>query len=311
MIARAVLAVVVVVGAAVLLSAVYVVSEPEQVIITQFGRPVGGTVDTPGLHLKLPFIQTVNRFDKRFLEWDGEANELPTRDKRFIWVDTTARWRISDPLLFFQRLRDERGAQSRLDDILDGETRNAVANHALVEIVRTSNREPEPDPSVPEEDQDFEPIRFGRDRIREVILSAARTRTADLGIEILDVRLKRINYVEEVRAKVYDRMIAERQRIATQYRSEGEGEAARIRGERDRDLQRIQSEAYREAQEIRGRADAEATAIYATAYDQSAEARRFYAFQKTLETYERTVDAETILVLSTDSELYRLLKEGG
>jgi membrane protease subunit HflC len=310
-IARAVLAVVVVVAAAVLLSAVYVVSEPEQVIITQFGRPVGGTVDTPGLHLKLPFIQTVNRFDKRFLEWDGEANELPTRDKRFIWVDTTARWRISDPLLFFQRLRDERGAQSRLDDILDGETRNAVANHALVEIVRTSNREPEPDPSVPEEDQDFEPIRFGRDRIREVILSAARTRTADLGIEILDVRLKRINYVEEVRAKVYDRMIAERQRIATQYRSEGEGEAARIRGERDRDLQRIQSEAYREAQEIRGRADAEATAIYATAYDQSAEARRFYAFQKTLETYERTVDAETILVLSTDSELYRLLKEGG
>lgn len=311
MIARAVLAVVVVVGAAVLLSAVYVVSEPEQVIITQFGRPVGGTVDTPGLHLKLPFIQTVNRFDKRFLEWDGEANELPTRDKRFIWVDTTARWRISDPLLFFQRLRDERGAQSRLDDILDGETRNAVANHALVEIVRTSNREPEPDPSVPEEDQGFEPIRFGRDRIREVILSAARTRTADLGIEILDVRLKRINYVEEVRAKVYDRMIAERQRIATQYRSEGEGEAARIRGERDRDLQRIQSEAYREAQELRGRADAEATAIYATAYDQSAEARRFYAFQKTLETYERTVDAETILVLSTDSELYRLLKEGG
>jgi membrane protease subunit HflC len=310
-IARALLAGVVVVAAAVLLSAVYVVYEPEQVIITQLGRPVGGTVDTPGLHLKLPFIQKVNRFDKRFLEWDGEANELPTRDKRFIWVDTTARWRISDPLLFFQRLRDERGAQSRLDDILDGETRNAVANHALVEIVRTSNREPEPDPSVPEEDQAFEPIRFGRDRIREEILSAARTRTADLGIEILDVRLKRINYVEEVRAKVYDRMIAERQRIATQYRSEGEGEAARIRGERDRDLQRIQSEAYREAQEIRGRADAEATAIYATAYDQSAEARRFYAFQKTLETYERTVDAETILVLSTDSELYRLLKEGG
>ena len=311
MIVRVVLAAVAVVLAFVLLSAAYVVSEPEQVIITQLGKPVGGTVDTPGLHWKVPFFQKVNRFDKRFLEWDGESNEVPTRDKRFVQVDTTARWRISDPLLFFQRLRDERGAQSRLDDILDGETRNAVANHALVEIVRTSNREPEPDASVPEEDQGFEPIQFGRDRVREVILEAARSRTADLGIEILDVRLKRINYVEEVRAKVYDRMIAERQRIATQYRSEGEGEAAQIRGERDRDLQRIQSEAYREAQEIRGGADAESTRIYATAYDQSAEARRFYTFQKTLETYGLTIDANTVLVLSTDSELFRLLKEGG
>jgi len=311
-IARVVLVVVALVVAGVVLSGVYVVNEPDQVIITQFGKPVGGTVNTPGLHFKLPFVQKVNRFDKRFLEWDGEANELPTRDKRFIWVDTTARWRISDPLLFFQRLRDERGAQSRLDDILDGETRNAVANHELVEIVRTSNREPEPDPSVPEEeDQAFEKIRFGRDRIREEILSAARTRTADLGIEILDVRLKRINYVEEVRRKVYDRMIAERQRIATQYRSEGDGEAARIRGERDRDLQRIQSEAYRSAQEIQGKADAEATRIYAAAYGQSADARRLYTFVKTLETYENTVDSDTVLVLSTDSELYRLLKDGG
>lgn len=311
MIVRIVLAVVAVVLAIALLSSIYVVYEPDQVIITQFGRPVGGTVDTPGLHFKVPFVQKVNRFDKRFLEWDGESNEVPTRDKRFVQVDTTARWRISEPLLFFQRLRDERGAQSRLDDILDGETRNAVANHALVEIVRTSNREPEPDASVPEEDQGFEPIRFGRDRVREVILEAARSRTADLGIEILDVRLKRINYVEEVRAKVYDRMIAERQRIATQYRSEGEGEAAQIRGERDRDLQRIQSEAYREAQEVRGGADAESTRIYAGAYDQSAEARRFYTFQKTLEAYGLTIDSDTVLVLSTDSELFRLLKDGG
>ncbi|HSL85240.1 MAG TPA: SPFH domain-containing protein, partial [Thermoanaerobaculia bacterium] len=186
MIVRVLLIVAAVVVAAALLSAVYVVYEPEQVIITQLGMPVGGTVDTPGLHFKLPFFQKVNRFDKRFLEWDGESNEVPTRDKRFVQVDTTARWRISDPLLFFQRQRDERGAQSRLDDILDGETRNAVANHALVEIVRTSNREPEPDASVPEEDQGFEPIRFGRDRVREVILEAARSRTADLGIEILD-----------------------------------------------------------------------------------------------------------------------------
>jgi membrane protease subunit HflC len=310
-IVRVLLAVGAIVLALALLSSIYVVYEPDQVIITQLGMPVGGTVDTPGLHWKVPFFQKVNRFDKRFLEWDGESNEVPTRDKRFVQVDTTARWRISDPLLFFQRLRDERGAQSRLDDILDGETRNAVANHALVEIVRTSNRTPESDASVPEEDQGFEPIRFGRDRVREVILEAARTRTADLGIEIMDVRLKRINYVEEVRTKVYDRMIAERQRIATQYRSEGEGEAAQIRGERDRDLQRIQSEAYREAQEIRGGADAESTRIYATAYDRSAEARRFYTFQKTLETYGLTIDADTVLVLSTDSELYRLLKEGG
>lgn len=311
MIVRVLLAVGAILVAVALLSSIYVVYEPDQVIITQLGKPVGGTVDTPGLHFKVPFFQKVNRFDKRFLEWDGESNEVPTRDKRFVQVDTTARWRISNPLLFFQRLRDERGAQSRLDDILDGETRNAVANHALVEIVRTSNREPEPDPSVPEEDQGFEPIRYGRDRVREVILEAARSRTADLGIEILDVRLKRINYVEEVRTKVYDRMIAERQRIATQYRSEGEGEAAQIRGERDRDLQRIQSEAYREAQELRGGADAESTRIYASAYDQSAEARRFYTFQKTLETYGRTIDEDTVLVLSTDSELFRLLKEGG
>jgi len=293
------------------MSSLYVVNETEQVIITQFGKPVGDTVDKPGLHWKLPFVQDVNRFDKRFLEWDGEANELTTRDKRFIFVDTMARWRITDPLLFFQRLRDERGAQSRLDDILDGETRNAVANHELVEIVRSSNREPALDVSLPEGEVEFATIESGRDKIREDILAAARSRTEDLGIEILDVRLKRINYTEEVRRKVYDRMIAERQRIATQYRSEGEGEAARIRGERDRELKRIQSEAYRSAEEIRGKADAEATSIYAQAYDQSTQAREFYGFLKTLETYEQTVDPETVLVLSTDSDLYGVLKDGG
>jgi len=293
------------------MSSLYVVNETEQVIITQFGKPVGDTVDKPGLHWKLPFVQDVNRFDKRFLEWDGEANELTTRDKRFIFVDTMARWRITDPLLFFQRLRDERGAQSRLDDILDGETRNAVANHELVEIVRSSNREPALDASLPEGEVEFETIESGRNKIREDILAAARSRTTDLGIEILDVRLKRINYTEEVRRKVYDRMIAERQRIATQYRSEGEGEAARIRGERDRELKRIQSEAYRSAEEIRGKADAQATNIYAQAYNQSTQAREFYGFLKTLETYEQTVDPETVLVLSTDSDLYGVLKDGG
>lgn len=311
MIARVVIVVIAFLLAIGLLSSAYVVNETEQVIITQFGKPVGDAVDRPGLHFKLPFIQDVNRFDKRFLEWDGEANELPTRDKRFIWVDTMARWRITDPLLFFQRLRDERGAQSRLDDILDGETRNSVANHDLVEIVRSSNREPERDESLPEDEAQFEPIEYGRDTIRQEILAAARSRTSDLGIEILDVRLKRINYVEEVRKKVYDRMIAERQRIATRYRSEGEGEAARIRGERDRELQRIQSEAYKEAQEIRGKADAQATDVYAQAYDQSRESRDFYAFTKTLDTYEQTADPQTVLVLTTGGELYRVLKDGG
>lgn len=306
------IAVVAVLLAIAVLSGLYVVNETEQVIITQFGDPVGDAVDQPGLHLKVPFIQEAHRFDKRFLEWDGDADEFTTRDKRFIFVDTMARWQITDPLLFFQRLRDERGAQSRLDDILDGETRNAVANHELVEIVRSSNRDPERDPSLPEADfQEFEDIEVGRDKIRGEILTAARSRTSDLGIEILDVRLKRINYTEEVRRKVYDRMIAERQRIVTRYRSEGEGEAAEIRGQRDRDLARIQSEAYRRAEEIRGEADGEATAIYADAYDQNAQSREFYGFIKTLETYEQTVDPETVLVLSTDGELYRLLKDGG
>jgi membrane protease subunit HflC len=309
---RALIAILAVVLAILALSSLYVVNETEQVIITQLGEPVGGTVNQPGLHVKAPFIQKVNRFDKRFLEWDGNADEFTTRDKRVIFVDTMARWQISDPLLFFQRLRDERGAQSRLDDILDGETRNAVANHELVEIVRTSNREPEHDPSLAEADiAEFEQIEYGRERLRTEILSAARSRTSDLGIEILDVRLKRINYTEDVRRKVYDRMIAERQRIATRYRSEGEGEAARIRGERDLELKRIQSEAYKKAQEVRGKADAEATSIYAKAYDQNAQSREFYGFMKTLETYEQTVDSDTTVVLSTDGELYRVLKDGG
>jgi membrane protease subunit HflC len=303
MIVRALLAGVVVVAAAVLLSAVYVVYEPEQVIITQLGRPVGGTVDTPGLHLKLPFIQKVNRFDKRFLEWDGEANELPTRDKRFIWVDTTARWRISDPLLFFQRLRDERGAQSRLDDILDGETRNAVARHDLIELVRSNNRDPDDVLVETEEEQViFNTIEKGREQISSEILERASLRTADLGIELLDLRIKRINYVEEVQQDVFERMIAERQRIASLYRSEGEGEAARISGERERELQRISSEAFRTAEELRGKADAEATGIYAAAYGRDAD---FYAFTRSLESYEKVIDPNTMFILGTDSEFLK------
>jgi membrane protease subunit HflC len=292
-------------------SAAFIVRETDQVILTQFGKPVGDPIAEPGLHFKVPIVQKVSRFEKRFLEWDGDATELTTKDKRFIFVDTYARWRITDPLLFFQRLQDERRAQSRLDDILDGETRNAIANHNLVEVVRTSNREPAQDLSQSDIQASLEEVEVGRERIRLEILSAAQARTSDLGIEVLDVQIKRINYVEDVRRKVYDRMIAERRRIADRYRSEGEGEAARISGELERELKRIQSEAYRTAEEIIGTADAEATEIYAKAYDQSADSRSFYEFLKTMETLALTADERTSVLLSTEGEFYRFLKESG
>ena len=298
----------VVLAALLVLSGVfYVVDETQQVIITQFGEPVGDPVVASGLHVKLPFVQRVIRFEKRFLEWDGFPNQVPTRDRRFIWVDTYARWRISDPLLFFQRLRDERGAQSRLDDILDGGTRNAVARHDLIEIVRTSNREPlDTAVSGLEEAEVLEPIETGRQQIMQEILEAATAAVGELGIELLDLRLKRINYIEDVQADVFARMIAERQRIAEQFRSEGRGESARIQGERERDLARIQSEAYRAAEELRGTADADATRVYAEAYSTDAS---FYAFTKSLETYERTMDAETFVILGTDSDLLRFFED--
>lgn len=306
---RAALVVVIVAAVIALANSLFIVYETEQVIKTQFGRPVGDPVAEPGLHFKLPFIQKLHRFDKRFLEWDGNRNELPTKDKRFIWVDTYARWQITDPLLFFQRLRDERGAQSRLDDILNGETRNAIANHDLVDLVRSSNRTPAVSEAEAADETMLEEIEAGREKIRLEILAAAQSRTQDLGIEIHDVQFKRINYVEEVRRKVYDRMIAERRRIADRYRSEGEGEASRILGEMERELKRIQSEAYREAQEIIGRADAEAADLYAQAYDRSPDARDFYAFLKTMETFEATLDGDTSVVLSTDGEFYSYLKD--
>ena len=297
---------VVVVVFVVLVKATYIVSETEQVIITQLGEPIGVAVTEPGLHFLKPFVQKPNFFEKRFLEWDGDANQVPTKDKRFIWVDTYARWRIDDPLKFFQRLRDERGAQSRLDDILDGETRNAVARHDLVEVVRTSNRQSSAE-SREEEDSEsvLQTITTGRQAITREILGRATERAADLGIELLDLRFKRINYVEEVQKDVFARMIAERNRIASSYRSEGEGEAARIGGEKERDLQRIQSEAYRTSQEIRGKADGEATQIYARAYNKDAS---FYAFMKSLETYEKTLDKDSILILTTDADFLRYLK---
>ena len=299
--------VVLVVALIVLSSSAYQVHEVNQVIITQFGNPVGEPVTEPGLHFKVPFIQQANYFEKRFLEWDGNPNQVPTRDKRFIWVDTYARWRIVDPLRFFQRLRDERGAQSRLDDILDGETRNSVARYDLIEIVRSTNRDPD-DVLVESEEEAaiLDEIEMGRQAIAAEILERAALSTADLGIELLDLRLKRINYVEEVQQDVFARMIAERQRIAEEFRSEGQGEAARIGGERERDLAQIQSEAYRTAEELRGVADAEATTIYAEAYNRDAD---FYAFTKSMETYELTMDPTTIFILGTDNELLKYLEQ--
>lgn len=293
----------------VLLSA-YVVQEPEQVILTQFGKPVGPPISSPGLKFKTPLIQKVHRFDKRYLEWDGDPNQLPTRDKRFIWVNTYARWRITDPLLFFQRLHNERGAQTRLDDILDGETRNAIAKYDLVQLVRTTNRAAVRTEGELSDESTLTEIGAGRNDIRLEILANARARTQDLGLEILDIEFKRINYVEDVQKKVYERMIAERQRVADRFRSEGQGEAFRIRGEKDRELLRISSEAYRQAQEIKGAADARATAIYAGAYNRSADSRTFYEFLKTMQAYTTTLDSTSTLVLSTDADFYRYLKSG-
>jgi len=289
-------------------SSTYTVRETNQAIITQFGKPVGDPRSEPGIHFKLPFIQDAHFFEKRFLEWDGDPNQVPTKDKRFIWVDTYARWRITDPLLFFQRLRDELGAKSRLDDILDGETRTAIANHLLVEVVRSENRESAVDVETGGGAEALKRIEVGREKITREILQAAAARTDDLGIELLDLRFKRINYVEEVRVKVYDRMITERRRIADQFRSEGHGEASRILGEKERELKRITSEAFKTSEEIRGKGDAEATSIYARAYNRSAETREFYRFLKTMETYEATFDKDDWLILSSDSDFYEYLK---
>jgi membrane protease subunit HflC len=301
-----VLVVGVILAAVVLSNAVYTVNETEQVVVTQFGKPVGRPITTPGLKLKMPFTQTVQRFEKRFMEWDGDPNQIPTKDKRFIWVDSYARWRITDPLLFFQRLRDERGAQSRLDDILDGETRNTIAKNELIDLVRSTNR-----PFVVAEDiaelsqpEAAEKVAHGRDKLTQEVLQNARRRTGDLGIEILDFRIKQINYVEAVRQEVYARMISERKRIAELYRSEGAGEAARIAGEKERQLRVVESEAYRQAQEIRGKADAQAADIYAAAYNRDPD---FYRFLKSMNTLRESIDPETTLILSTDSELLRYL----
>ena len=302
-------AVIILIIISVVVSAAYIVQETEQVIITQFGKPVGDPVTSPGIHFKIPVVQHANFFDRRFLEWDGDPNQIPTKDKRFIWVDTYARWRIKDPLLFFQRVRDERGAQSRLDDILDGETRNAIANHKLVELVRTTNRTPMTSEEllVGEVVSELAKIKYGREVITRTILEASAPRVLELGIELLDLRLKRINYVEEVQQKIFERMITERLRIADKFRSEGQGQASKILGDKGRELKKIQSGAYKTAQEIMGNADAEATAIYAEAYNKNKDSREFYQFLKTMETYQNTLSEKDWLILSTKGDFFKYL----
>jgi len=291
----------------------YRVSETEQVIITQFGKPVGDPVTDAGLKLKMPFIQQPNKIEKRILEWDGQPSNMPTKDKLYIAVDLFARWKITDPLQYFLRLRDERSAQSRLDDILGSETRNAVAKHELIEIIRTTkDRVPIRDASLSEADLatlgTLVPIRKGRSQVEQEIFSAASNKVGVFGIELLDIRFKRINYNESVRPKIYERMISERRQIAERFRSEGNGEAARINGLRERDLNKVRSESYKQVEEIRGEADAKATEIYAQAYDSSADARDFYEFQKTMDMYKSVIKNNTTLMLSTDSEAFKFLK---
>ena len=288
----------------------YVVNEAEQVVITEFGRPVGEPIVTAGLKIKTPFIQQVHRFEKRVLEWDGSPNQIPTKDKKFIWLDTTARWRIKDALQFYQALGTEVLAQSRLDDIIDSAARDLVTAQLLIEVVRDSNRVLTLDIETLEEDEGqsgepLEEIVIGREQITQKIREKVQETVPQYGIELIDVQIKRINYVDEVREKVFTRMISERQRISEKYKSEGEGEAAKINGEKQKELERIQSEAYKQTEQIKGDADAQAIQIYAEAHGKDPE---FFAFLQTLETYRKSTNPSTKLILTTDSELYKYLK---
>ncbi len=291
----------------------FAVSESEQVIITQFGKPIGGAITDAGLHVKIPFIQTLHRFEKRILIWDGSVDQIPTADKKYILLDTTARWRITDPLLFYQSVGNITGGMGRLDDIIDSATRDVVASHLLIEVVRNSNKIIERQESADKTDETdeekisvYEQVNLGREKLIEEALVRASELVPQYGIELLDVQIKRVNYVTEVQKKVYERMNSERQRIASKYRSEGEGKKAEIVGMKERELNRIQSEAYKRSQEIRGEADARATKIYADAYRQDPE---FYSFLKTLEIYRQTVGKNSRVIMTTDSDIYRYLKE--
>ncbi len=288
---------------------VFVIDETKQVVITQFGEPVGDPITTAGLHFKKPLIQKAHYFEKRLLEWDGDPNQIPTRDKKYIWVDTYARWKISDSLVFLQSVGNETAAHARLDDIINSATRDVITSYLLVEAVRDTNRileskEIKEDVSVSEEA--LERIKVGRERLDGLILSKANKLAPQYGIELVDMRIKRINYVEDVRKKVYERMIAERDRAAEKYRSEGQGKAAEIEGQVGKELKQITSEAYKKAQVIKGEADAAAIIIYAEAFNKDAE---FYSFLKTLETYPESIDDTSTIILTTDSDYYKYLKE--
>lgn len=286
----------------------FIVEEGQQAIVTQFGKPVGD-VKYAGLHFKTPLMQEVRTFDRKILKWDGDPNQIPTKDKRYIWVDTTARWRIIDPLLFYTTVATQEGAQSRLDDILDSVVRDAVSSHLLVELVRGKDYQA-PEGTV--EVLDFEGQKIvtdnltGREEIFNNIFAEASKSIPAYGIQLVDIQLKRINYIEQVRLRVYERMISERKKVASQFRSEGEGEKANILGQMQKELKRIESDAYRESAQIRGKADAKAAAIYAEAYSRDPE---FYAFMRTLESYRTAIKANSKLVISTDSEFYRYLQK--
>ena len=287
----------------------YTVKEGQQIILTQFGKPIGEPITDAGLHVKWPFIVKVNVVEKRVLAWDGDSAPMPTRDKTYIQVDTFARWQIADPLLYFKTLRDERSALSRLDDILGSETRNAVAKHDLLEVVRsTKDRKPEKTDLQTDKEAIFEPIKIGRREIEKNLNEIAKAELEDIGIELLDLRFKRINYNQSVERQIYQQMISERQKIAERFRSEGAGEAARTMGKMEREVKRIESEAYLKIQSILGEADAESTRIYAEAYGGTPERESFYEFVKTLEAYDKILDKNTTVILSTDSELFKLLK---
>jgi membrane protease subunit HflC len=297
----------------VLSGTLYTLPEGQQAIILQFGRPVGEPVTQAGLHVKLPFVQEVRRFEKRLLIWDGDPNQIPTKGREFIWVDTTARWRIADAKKFLENVATEAGARSRLDDIIDSVVRDQVSASELVELVRSASWEvPEGEvlEEVPAEVQEElkKQVTRGREELTRTILTEARKVIPQYGIELVDVRIKRLNYVESVREKVYARMVSERKRIAARFRSEGEGRSAEILGTMEKELRQIRSTAYRRAQEIRGKADAEATRVYGAAYNRDPE---FYAFSRTLEAYKEGHNKNSSLILTTDSDYYRYLKEAG
>ncbi|MBN1541892.1 protease modulator HflC [candidate division KSB1 bacterium] len=287
--------------------AFYVVDETQQVVITQFGEPVGNPVTAAGLKMKLPFIQKATFFEKRIIQWDGDPNQIPTSDKKYILVDTFARWRIVDPLKFYQSVNNERNAHSRLDDIIDGITRDFISEKMLIEVVRNSNRTLTITSEGEEAPISVDSLRIekGRLAITRMILEQVQKLTPQYGLEVLDMRIKQVNYIEEVQVKVYDRMISERRRIAELYRSEGQGKKAEIEGQMQKELQRINSEAYRTAQQIQGKADAEATQIYANAFSRDPE---FYSFLRTLESYRNSLDSSTTLILSTDGEYLQFIK---